>query len=259
MGIKEAFEGAGVKTSAEKLNVVARAAIRQNPVNSDNARDFLFAAVRNDAGMLWELFAAYRLRAAQDLLSSVRVQMRTEEREGANVPPPAMPAKIRLPPRDVSAGNGGAGGHENRAATGGQFKAAPSVKPASNGGGGGHSSAAGNAGQRATAPANNFNRHGMTPANPPRLDANARKVAAMPTLSKICTAGLLGSFLVNNRPIGEVTPVEANLWAASRQRDAKYVLLLTENLPPNEPIGKWRTAEEAATLYARAEESKNAA
>jgi hypothetical protein len=259
MGIKEAFEGAGVKTSAEKLNVVARAALNKNPTSLEGARDFVLAAARNDAGLLWELFAAYRLRAAQDLLSSVRVQMQTEEREGAVKAAPAQPANIRMPPRDESAGNGGAGGQKNDAGNAGQVRFAPSVKPASNGGGGGHFVAAGQAGQKPAAPANNFNRFGMEPKNPPRLDANARKVAAMPTLSKICTAGLLGSFLVNNRPIGEVTPVEANLWAASRQRDAKYVLLLTENLPPNEPIGKWRTAEEAANLYARAEESKNAA
>lgn len=68
----------------------------------------------------------------------------------------------------------------------------------------------------------------------------------------------LYTFIINGRPIGEVTAGEADAWARSRDRDAYFVRLLIEGMPPDLVIGKARTPEEADRLYARAEAYLNA-
>lgn len=63
----------------------------------------------------------------------------------------------------------------------------------------------------------------------------------------------LDDFMVNGQPIGDLTPEEANGWASSRERDARFVRLLTAGLPPGRPIRLSRKGDEADKLYAAAE------
>jgi hypothetical protein len=63
----------------------------------------------------------------------------------------------------------------------------------------------------------------------------------------------LDDFMVNGQPIGDLTPEEANGWAASRERDARFVRLLTAGLPAGRPIRQFRKGDEADKLYAAAE------
>lgn len=67
------------------------------------------------------------------------------------------------------------------------------------------------------------------------------------------TKALLDTFIINGKPIGDVTPIEAASWAASRERDARFVRMLIGGVPENDPIRRWVTQEEAERLYKMAE------
>jgi hypothetical protein len=80
-------------------------------------------------------------------------------------------------------------------------------------------------------------------------------IAAVTTAAR---RSLLETFMVNGQPIGQVTTREAIAWAGARRRDARFVERLTENLPMDAPIGRFRTAEEAERLYDEAVEASDA-
>lgn len=76
--------------------------------------------------------------------------------------------------------------------------------------------------------------------------------SGMDAASAVARLSMLDTFKVNGQPIGDCTPGEANAWAASRERDARFVRMLTANLPDGEPIRKYRRPEDANSLYERA-------
>lgn len=78
--------------------------------------------------------------------------------------------------------------------------------------------------------------------------------AAAPTVAR----SLLRTFLVNGQPLADVTVEEAASWARSRERDARFVRLLTDGLPPGAVIGRYVTDEDAERAYRLAEEAANA-
>lgn len=78
----------------------------------------------------------------------------------------------------------------------------------------------------------------------------ARAAARIATEIKLSR---LDTFKINGRPIGECTAAEANGWASSRERDARFVRMLTANLPPGRPIKEFVRGEDADALYQRAE------
>lgn len=82
---------------------------------------------------------------------------------------------------------------------------------------------------------------------------------AIRAVSGTAAASLLDTFQVNGMPLGDVTAREASKWAGARARDARFVRLMAENLPPDDPIRKWRTAEDATAAYALARETADAA
>jgi hypothetical protein len=85
--------------AAQRLHEVAMSAVKANPRNWDGARDALIRSVRNDAALLWELFAPYRAQALQAALTAAATELRKTE-------------TLRATPRR----EGGAGhcGHDNR-------------------------------------------------------------------------------------------------------------------------------------------------
>lgn len=90
--------------------------------------------------------------------------------------------------------------------------------------------------------------------------ARASQSAAAAAVAKVVTLSLLDTFKINGCPIGKCTPREALGWASSRERDARFVRLLTANLPLDQPIGRYRTdlAEVQRTYdQADAERQKN--
>lgn len=65
-------------------------------------------------------------------------------------------------------------------------------------------------------------------------------------------AALLDTFRINGKPLGDVTARRASAWATRRERDARFIRLLVQNLPPDDPIRKWRTADQAREMYLEA-------
>jgi hypothetical protein len=90
-------------------------------------------------------------------------------------------------------------------------------------------------------------------ARPTRISLDA-----ISAVSRTAAASLLDTFQVNGMPLGDVTAREASKWAGARARDARFVRLMAENLPPNDPIRKWRTPEDATAAYALARETADA-
>ena len=68
-------------------------------------------------------------------------------------------------------------------------------------------------------------------------------------LRRVARLSRLETFTVNGQPIGKLTPREALGWAASRERDARFVRLLCANLPPDSSIAAFRTPEDADRLW----------
>ena len=92
----------------------------------------------------------------------------------------------------------------------------------------------------------------------PERATAARHIGGMASVGAVAAASLLDTFRVNGQAIGDLTSREAAQWAGSRERDARFVRLLVENLPLDLPIRRFRTADEAAKLYARAQDEQNA-
>lgn len=88
---------------------------------------------------------------------------------------------------------------------------------------------------------------------PDRPAVPRRTLAGVAAAAETVRRSILQTFLVNGQPIGSATVSEARAWARSRQRDAKFVELLTANLPDAAVIGERRSAEDADALYQQAE------
>lgn len=76
--------------------------------------------------------------------------------------------------------------------------------------------------------------------------------SGMDAVAKVARLSMLDTFRINGQAIGDCTAKEARGWAGSRERDARFVRMLTANLPDDEPIRKYRDATEADSLYERA-------
>ena len=89
----------------------------------------------------------------------------------------------------------------------------------------------------------------------PSLAAAADKHAAAmrARAATVVRLSKLDTFLVNGQKIGDLTPHEALGWAASRERDVRFVRMLVQNLPLGRPIRESVAPETADELFARAE------
>ncbi len=81
---------------------------------------------------------------------------------------------------------------------------------------------------------------------------------AMAAVGKIASLSILDTFIVNGQPIGDVTSREAKAWAVSRRRDARFVDLLTANLPLDGKIRVYRRPKDSQKLYEQAEKEEKA-
>lgn len=75
--------------------------------------------------------------------------------------------------------------------------------------------------------------------------------------ARVAVLTVLDTFKIDGTPIGDVTPAMANRWAGSREQDARFVRLLTQNLPPDQPIRQFRTAADATAMLAQAQAGCN--
>lgn len=86
----------------------------------------------------------------------------------------------------------------------------------------------------------------------PQSQSAAR--AAMAAVASIARVSLLDTFKINGKSLGDCTPAEANKWADKRATQARFVHLLTQNLPPDEPIRKWRRPEDVDAAMEQAQQ-----
>lgn len=84
-----ALHDAGYADPKVRLRAVVADALKASPRNWDGAKDAVYKAVRDDAGLLWELFAPYRSQAVQVLLAEVGAELRQLEVPRAAVVPSA--------------------------------------------------------------------------------------------------------------------------------------------------------------------------
>ena len=95
---------------------------------------------------------------------------------------------------------------------------------------------------------------GLAPRVPSMKELADKHTAAV--VSKFATMvrmSKLDTFVVNGQKIGDLTAAEATRWAGARERDARFVRMLTANLPPDRPIRQFISADEADKIYAAAE------
>jgi hypothetical protein len=214
---EEASASAANPTAAQRLSEIAMAAIQASNRNWTAARNEFMRRVQDDPELLWELFAPYRYQAVQAQLTAAAETLRRIE-------------KLREVPR-----SGGGGG---RASHGDQARPAPAASRSwdrpRQGSGGGHLPLAN---PLAAAP--------VTPRHP---------AAGLSAVAAVTRQSIIDTFQLNGRPIGDATPREARAWAGARERDARFVRLLTANLPEDQPIRRYRSdPDEVAALYAQAE------
>ena len=211
--------GPDTSNHMRRLMTMARAALSETR-GWDAAKDEFYKRVRGDADLLWELFAPYRSQAAQMALSQASRELREAQAVSSR---PGGHASSDNPKGSAPRPNQPSGD-----------RAFAAWKPR-NESAGGHI----DSDDRKTAA--------------PRAPSAADTRAAMGARSEVVRLSLLDTFKVNGQAIGDLTSAEAIKWAGSRERDARFVRLLTANLPLSEPIRKYRTGDDAAAIYAQAE------
>lgn len=220
--MKEAFKAVGIVAADEKLRDCAVRSLMASNNNWDRAKDNLYKYIKNDADLLWTLFEPYRLIAVQKLLTEVVAEMRASEKAERGHPT-LDNQKTNAP---LSQTNG---------------KQLQAAKPS----GSGHTQ---------------YEYQG-SPARPapiissPRIQPPIRDHReGMKAVISVARLSMLDLFKINKKPIGDLTSREATAWAGSQERQTRFVRLITQNLPPDLPIRKFITPEEADALYERAGE-----
>lgn len=205
-------------------------AFRENGGNWDQAREALFKAVRNDAGLLWALFEPYHHEAAHKLLTEVsekahRYQIQKRAEEAAESERDRLRSTNQSDGRrqiSVAAPSGsGLANGENQI---GHARPAASPSP-----------------QKVTAAPRD-------PVVAAKMMANVIRLSLLDTF-KVELTGQGGSKVV---PLGDCRASEAKSWAGLRERDVRFIRLLTDNLPDDQPIRRYRSAEDVEKIYAEA-------
>lgn len=217
--MKAAFEEAGYLTPAERLRKVALVAVHASKT-LDGRKDALYAHIRTDAELLWELFAEYRAKAVEELIADVAAELYAEQRSQDIGTGQSAPGHCRADNQsqyaqrasDATLGGRGQSGLDNQTAHAPLVQSSATVMP-------------------------------LKPTKAPRT------VAGMNAVSAVARKSLLDTFMLGARPIGDATPTEALRWAALHERDAKFIRVLTAGLPPETPIRRHRRAEDTQQIY----------
>lgn len=182
--------------------------------------DALNRAIRQDAGLLWALFQPWWKQAIEELLRPLMAEYLEQERAAKAKP---VPSGLGHTPGD----------DHRRSARPAPFPLASAArtvpKPGLNG---------------ASKPSVTIAR--PTPGPRPTVQQ------AMAAVSTVARLSLLDTVIINNKPIGDLTASEALGWARSRERDARFIRLLTANMPPHGVIRDYCTPEIATKYYEQA-------
>lgn len=80
----------------------------------------------------------------------------------------------------------------------------------------------------------------------------ARPVSDALRTAAVMANSILDRFLVNGKPVGDVTAAEAREWAGARKRDAQFVDMLTSGIPDNMVIRQCIKPDEAEKFWTKA-------
>ena len=214
---------AGMETSSDKLDRFAREAWEHWPAKDAGAMRRKHMAGRLSGDPTWELIRRWRSQALAEAVGWMLLQAKPKEHDAGDVP-----------------------------AGGGQIDAGnqPGCAPATS-----SRDAARSQAERRSEPAiSGTTPNSAVPAAPTLTElADKQAAAARVRVTVALRLSRLDTFVVNGRPIGDLTPEEARGWASSRERDARFVRMLIANLPPNRPIREFVRGQEADELYQRAE------
>lgn len=242
------------ETPAERLVAEVRAAIAASNGDTRAAVLMLLQAAADDAEVAWELFAPYHERAAREAILG---EIRKTERAGLladDSQKKIAPAPSPLQNDHSGTGQPSADAPRDSAPTGavpqqpcrkGQPAAdthttsAPDTAAPSSGDVGRMSSGART--DSADAPLEPAR---TAPSRPIRVVAPQRPARGMAAVQEMNRC-LLRTFLVNGRPIADVTAAEAREWGASQQQRGRFAILMAEGVPDHMRIGDCKTEADA--------------
>ena len=242
------------ETPAERLAAEVRLAIAAAGGDTRAAVLMLLQAAADDAEVAWELFAPYHERAARD---AVLGEMRKTERAGriasdaqkAAAPAPSPLQNDRSGKGQLSADAPRASAptgtvpqqpcREGQAFSDAQTRSAPDTAAPSSGDVGRMSSGARTA--SADAPLEPAR---TAPSRPIRVVAPQRPARGMAAVQEMNRC-LLRTFLVNGRPIADVTAGEARAWGEAQKQRGRFAILMAEGVPDHMRIGDCKTEQDA--------------
>ena len=242
------------ETPAERLAAEVRAAIAASNGDTRAAVLMLLQAAADDAEVAWELFAPYHERAAREAILG---EIRKTERAGLLADDSQK--KIAPAPSPLQNDRSGVGHHtgdahpavsptgavtqqpcrEGQSSHDAQASVAPDTAAPSSGDVGRMSSGART--DSADAPLEPAR---TAPSRPIRVVAPQRPARGMAAVQEMNRC-LLRTFLVNGRPIADVTAAEAREWGASQQQRGRFAILMAEGVPDHMRIGDCKTEADA--------------
>lgn len=240
-----AFRAVGFRTARERLrDETVRAFFSHEPERA------LFKAIKNDPGLLLELFEPYRVMALERQMREVQKEMRDEARaEGSYMPVSLTRNEVAGAALVAPVRTGG-----DRLAIESQLDSAPT----SQSDGRRSPAAVPGAGQR-----NGDNQTECArplsfpkPSAPPRdrlreAGRVAEVIRTSPRLQMKITLQGSGGAMVEIL-LGEATANQALTWARGQHTNAIFVRKLALNLPPNAVIGEWHDANSSDAIWKEA-------
>lgn len=222
--LKTAMQQAGMQTLDARLRAVLTDALIGNPGSMTLAIDAALREIEMRAPELaWPLHAGvHHRRAVAGRMETLRFEMAEAERATRKA--------------DAGGGEGHAGTDDHSS------PALPTTTQAPRG--------ASRAGQSNLDGQSKIARPALSPA----MSAASRRAQ-----SGVAMRGLLATVIVNGQPLALVLPEEAR--AAGRAKivaakgdaaEGRFLLAIAANLPPDDPIGRWRTAEDAEAVMTQA-------
>lgn len=93
--------------------------------------------------------------------------------------------------------------------------------------------------------------YGRQPARMAEREEQAAKARTKADIvaKVVVKLSMLDTFKVNGQPVGDCTPEEAEGWATSRERDARFIRMLIQPCPPGRPIRESWLGEDADRLF----------
>ena len=271
-GRASAADSTKYETPAEKLDRVIADAVAESKGSVQAAIGFLLAEASTDVELLWELMSPYRYGAADN---AIRAHIEKTERAGRTMSDVRTEAALAPSPQQNDRSGVGRISHghrcdlaptgsvtqqpcrEGRANADAQSKDAPDTAAPSSVDVAGHNTIGARLPDCPTSP---LDQNEKAPNSPSTLDARPRH-AATPSRPKLVTPpgrpprglsavqemnrGLMSTFMINGKPIADVTAAEARAWGASQQQRGRFAILMAEGVPDHMRIGECKNEEDA--------------